>query len=73
MTAAHCPQCDAYEQRVMANAPGQALPGSVVPCAAFAMSDAFRDWAVAQMRREVGAQVAGAGLDRMALLKAPKA
>jgi hypothetical protein len=70
--AAHCPQCDAYEQRVMARAPGEALPPDVVPCAAFAMSDAFRDWAVGLMRKEVGAQISGAGLDRMAMVKAPK-
>lgn len=57
----------------MARAPGEALPPEVVPCAAFAMSDAFRDWAVGLMRREVGAQVSGAGLDRMAMVRAPAA
>jgi hypothetical protein len=70
--AAHCAQCDVYEQRVMARAPAEVLPPEVVPCAGFAMSDAFRDWAVGQMRKEVGAQISGAGLDRMAMVKAPK-
>jgi hypothetical protein len=69
--AAHCPQCDAYEGRVMGRAPGETLSVDVVPCAAFAMSDAFRDWAVGQMRKEVGAQISGAGLDRMAMVKTP--
>jgi hypothetical protein len=69
---AHCPQCDAYEQRVMGRKEGEVLPPEVVPCAGFAMSDAFRDWAVRQMRREVGAQISGAGLDRMAMVKAPQ-
>lgn len=57
----------------MARREGEALPPDVAPCPAFAMSDAFRDWAVGQMRREVGAQVSGMGLDRMAVLKAPAA
>jgi hypothetical protein len=46
------------------------FPATVVPCAAFGMSDRFRDWAVAQMRSEVGGQISGAGLDRMAMVKA---
>lgn len=73
MTGAHCPTCDAYEQRVMAKAADEALPPEVVPCPAFTMSDRFRDWAVGEMRREVLGQVRSAGLDRMALLKAKRA
>jgi hypothetical protein len=69
----HCPACDAYEHRVMARSPGEVLPPDVKPCEAFAMSDAFRDWAVAEMRKEVMGQVDAAGLDRMAILKAGKA
>lgn len=56
----------------MGKAPGEALPPDVKPCEAFAMSDAFRDWAVAEMRKEVMGQVRAAGLDRMALLKKGK-
>ena len=51
---------------------GEALPPDVTPCAGYAMSDRFRDWAVAQMSREVGAQVRTAGLDRMAILRSAK-
>lgn len=72
MSGAHCPTCDAYETRVMAKAHDEALPPDVKPCEAFTMSDRFRDWAVAEMRREVLGQVKAAGLDRMALLKAKK-
>lgn len=57
----------------MAKAPDEGLPAEVVPCSAFVMSDTFREWAVAEMRKEVLGQVAGAGLDRMALVKAGKA
>lgn len=53
----------------MARAEGEVLPPDVKPCDAFAMSDTFREWAVGEMRKEVMAQVKGAGLDRMALLK----
>lgn len=53
----------------MSKAPGEALPADVVPCAAFVMSDRFRDWAVGEMRKEVLGQVSKAGLDRMAILK----
>ena len=56
----------------MGKAPGEALPPDVVPCKDFAMSDAFREWAVAEMRKEVMGQVKAAGLDRMALLKRKK-
>lgn len=70
--AAHCPQCATYEEAVISRAPGEPFPATILPCEAFAMSDRFRDWAVAQMRSEVGGQVSGAGLDRMALLKAGK-
>jgi hypothetical protein len=56
----------------MAKAHDEALPPEVVPCKDFTMSDAFRDWAVGEMRREVLGQVRSAGLDRMALLKAKK-
>ena len=48
---------------------GEILPADVKPCDHFAMSDRFREWAVAEMRREVMGQVKAAGLDRMALLK----
>ena len=65
----HCAQCAAYEERVMRKAPGEVLPASVVPCAAFVMSDAFRDWAVGEMRKEVAGLVSQAGLDRMAMAK----
>jgi hypothetical protein len=73
MPGAHCPTCAAYEQRVMSRAEAEVLPPDVVPCDKFAMSDAFREWAVAEMRKEVMGQVSSAGLDRMALLKAGKA
>ncbi|HUR61340.1 MAG TPA: hypothetical protein VM286_03120 [Candidatus Thermoplasmatota archaeon] len=66
---AHCPQCATYEDAVISRTPGEPFPATVLPCDSFAMSDRFRDWAVAQMRAEVGGQVSGAGLDRMALLK----
>lgn len=49
------------------------LPATVTPCKEYQMSDRFRDWAVAQMSREVGGQLSAAGLDRMAILKAGKA
>lgn len=68
----HCAQCAAYEDRVMAKRPDEALPPDIVPCKAFAMSDRFRDWAVDAMRKEVMGQVSTAGLDRMALLKGKK-
>lgn len=55
----------------MAKAPEAALPAEVVPCTQFVMSDAFREWAVGEMRKEVLGQVAKAGLDRMAMVKAP--
>jgi hypothetical protein len=48
---------------------GEVLPADVVPCQAFQMSDRFREWAVAEMRKEVMGQMQAAGLDRMALLK----
>lgn len=72
MPGPHCATCGAYEQRVMAKAPDEPLPPDVVPCKQFAMSDAFRDWAVGEMRKEVLGQVRSAGLDRMALLKAKR-
>ena len=56
----------------MGKAEGEVLPPDVVPCAQFTMSDAFRDWAVGEMRKEVMGQVKAAGLDRMAMLKAKK-
>lgn len=68
---AHCPRCAGYEDRVMRRAPGEELPPSVVPCPEYAMSDRFRAWAVAQMQKEMAAEVAKAGLDRMAVVKAP--
>lgn len=72
MPGPHCATCGAYEQRVMTKAPTEELPPEVVPCKQFTMSDAFREWAVSEMRREVLGQVRSAGLDRMALLKAKK-
>ncbi len=72
MPGPHCATCQAYEQRVMAKAPDEELPAEVVPCKDFTMSDAFRDWAVGEMRKEVLGQVRSSGLDRMALLKAKK-
>lgn len=54
----------------MTKVPGEPLPPDVVPCQQFVMSDAFRDWAVSEMRKEVLGQVSTAGLDRMALVKA---
>jgi hypothetical protein len=51
---------------------GEVLPPDVVPCGSFQMSDRFREWAVAEMRKEVLGQVRAAGLDRMAMLKARK-
>lgn len=57
----------------MAKAADELLPAEVVPCKGFVMSDRFRDWAVAEMRREVMGQVSMAGLDRMAILKDGKA
>lgn len=69
MTGPHCDVCAHYEGRVMHKAPEETLPDDVVPCADFVMSDAFRDWAVGEMRKEVLANVSAAGLDRMALVK----
>jgi hypothetical protein len=65
----HCAQCATYEEAVISRAPGEPFPATILPCEKFAMSDRFRDWAVSQMRSEVGGQISGAGLDRMALLK----
>lgn len=72
---AHCPRCAGYEDRVMRRRPGEALPAAVRPCPDYAMSDRFRDWAVAQMQKEVMGEVTKSGLDRMAILKgkAPEA
>jgi hypothetical protein len=70
MPGSHCSTCEAYEERVMAKAHDEALPPDVVPCPSFVMSDRFRDWAVAEMRKEVLGQVKAAGLDRMAVVKA---
>jgi hypothetical protein len=72
MTGAHCATCEAYEERVMAKAHDEGLPPDVVPCPSFVMSDRFREWAVAEMRKEVLGQVKAAGLDRMAVVKAGK-
>ena len=65
----HCPTCAAYEDRVIGRKEGEVLPADVVPCKEFQMSDRFREWAVAEMRKEVMGQVKAAGLDRMAILK----
>lgn len=72
MAGPHCAQCAVYETRVMTKAPAEALPPDVVPCARFVMSDAFRDWAVGEMRKEVAGLVSKAGLDRMAVAKGKK-
>jgi hypothetical protein len=69
VSKAHCPRCAGYEDRVMRRKEGEELPPEVRPCADYAMSDRFRDWAVARMSQEVGGQVRAAGLDRMALLR----
>jgi hypothetical protein len=69
MAGPHCATCAEYERRVMGRADGEVLPADIVPCKQFAMSDAFRAWAVAEMRKEVLGQVKAAGLDRMAVLK----
>ena len=69
MPGSHCAQCAVYEKRVMTKAPGEAIPADVVPCKDFTMSDAFRDWAVGEMRKEVAGLVSQAGLDRMAMAK----
>lgn len=53
----------------MTKAAGDELPADVVPCKDFAMSDAFRDWAVGEMRKEVAGLVSKAGLDRVAMVK----
>lgn len=53
----------------MSKEAAEELPPNVVPCAAFVMSDAFRDWAVGEMRKEVAGLVSMAGLDRMAMIK----
>lgn len=65
----HCPQCDTYETAVLAMTPGATLDPAVTPCAAYEMSPALREHIVAQMRHEVAGQVAGAGLDRMAVVR----
>lgn len=70
MPGPHCATCAAYEERVMGRQEGETLPPEVAPCSAFAMSDRFREWAVAEMRKGVLGQVKAAGLDRMAMLKA---
>src|SRR5687767_4854774 len=70
MAKAHCPRCAGYEDKVMRRAPDEELAPDVRPCQAFEMSDRFREWAVAQMRREMAAEVGAAGLDRMAIHKA---
>ena len=67
----HCPQCAGYEAAVMARVASEPLEAGVEPCKAYQMSAGFRDWAVGRMQREVGAQISGAGLDRMAVLKRP--
>lgn len=67
---AHCPRCAGYEAKVMRRTEGEELPPEVKPCKDYAMSDAFRDWAVGQMQKEVAGQIGSAGLDRMAILKA---
>ncbi len=54
---------DAYEQAVME---GQSeVP---VPPEDYEMSPVFQEWVLERMRKDVMAQVSGAGLDRMALM-----
>lgn len=65
---AHCPACQAYETAVMARKAGEDLAPGLSPCKQYVMSDTMRDWAVRQMQGEVSRQVAGAGLDRMAVV-----
>jgi hypothetical protein len=59
-----------YESRIMARKPDEEVPADLVPCGHYVASTAFQEWAVEQMRKEVMRQVSGAGLDRMAMLKA---
>lgn len=59
----HCEHCTTYEAAVMAG------DASQEPCDDYQMTDAFRDWMVNAMRKEVMGQVAASGLDRMAILK----
>lgn len=54
----------------MARGEGDPIPDDLRPCEDYAASDRFQTWAVEQMRREVMRQVSGAGLDRMAIVKA---
>jgi hypothetical protein len=65
----HCPRCETYEATVMARRPGEPMPASISPCKDYAMSPAFRDWAVAQMQKDMARQVSASGLDRVAVLK----
>lgn len=64
---------EAYERRVMEREPGEPVPDDLEPPEGYEMSDAFRQWLVDSMRREVLGQVSEAGLDRMAVVKAPDA
>jgi hypothetical protein len=68
---AHCATCEAYERAVMARREGEPL--SAQPCPAYVMSEPFKAWVVDAMRGEVMGQVSKAGLDRMAIAKAPAA
>lgn len=58
---------DAYEDAVMS---GRETPQ---PPTDYEMSDRFREWVLERMRAEVAAQVSGAGLDRMAVVRSQDA
>lgn len=54
-----------------ARAAAQAPAADLEPCPDYVMSDRFQSWLVESMRTEVLGQVEAAGLDRMAVIKAP--
>lgn len=62
---AHCDVCATYEQAVMA---GDATDASE-PCDDYEMSEPFKQWMVDRLRDDVMAQINGAGLDRLAIVK----
>lgn len=58
---------DAYEAAVMAGEDAPQPPDD------YEMSDRFREWVLERMRAEVAAQIGGAGLDRMAVVRSQDA
>ena len=58
---------DAYEDAVMAGEDAPQPPDD------YEMSERFREWVLERMRAEVAAQVSGAGLDRMAVVRSQDA